>query len=355
MSRLLCRQNALDENIVVKIVLDAGLQKTGSKSRQYFFAGKSGSTGESALYFPNTGREGRWHRPLYDSVIAGDSILLEALRQELATISVPLAVVSYEEFYKLSVEHICLLKEYFPSLVVVLFLRRQDQLVNSYYNQLHKSHHVALAELETFESRLGNKIDDYDYQEILLRWSTGLGRSAVRPVIYDKGKSSIDSFLGACSAVVDSRTNKEEHVNLAMDAYGLSVLRHVKRAARDEQELRTLVTDAHKALRPHFLAAVGGAERYLISLDKRRELMQHYAESNEWVRKLWFPKQKALFADLEPGIFSPISFSIGHPEAERIIRRHRIRVVADNVTRAVRILGAFLSRFVRTRRSVGRP
>jgi hypothetical protein len=336
----------------VKVVLDAGLQKTGSKSRQYFFTVESGGTGDSALYFPSTGRDGRWHRHLYYSVIAGDPKLLEALRQELLTISAPLVVISYEEFYKLSVEHISLLKEYLPSLEVIIFLRRQDQLVNSYYNQLHKSHHVTLAELEQYESRLGSKIEDYDYRDILLRWSTGLGESAVHPVLYDKGKSSIDSFLGACSAVVDSTNNSEKHMNLAMDAYGLSVLRHVKRAARDEKELWTLVTRAHEALRPHFLASDGGDERYLMSLDKRKELMQHYVESNEWVRKLWFPEQETLFTTLEPGIYSPLNVSVGHGEAKRIIRRHRTKVLVDHAARVVTTFGSSVRRLVRGRISM---
>ena len=44
---------------------------------------------------------------------------------------------------------------------ILVFLRRQDQLVNSYHNQLHKSHRVTIEAVEEFEAGM------FNYQQVL--------------------------------------------------------------------------------------------------------------------------------------------------------------------------------------------
>jgi len=309
----------------MKVILDAGLPKTGSKARQRFFVQAEQDLQGKGVCFPSSGRDGSWHRPLFDAVVKGDFRLVERLRQELEDADSKIGLISYEDFYTLPPDQILELKRYLPDLEVVLFLRRQDQLVSSYYNQLHKSHRISLSAIEAFERSCLDWREEYDFRQILLRWQEVVGRDALHIVLYDKGTSSVDAFVSAVKIEVDLTSHQETFPNRAVDGHGLSVLRHVKRLAADEQELPVLVAEAHRYLQDHFVQAGDADDRYLISLDDRQKLMSQYEDSNEWTRQHWFPERRSLFPPLEAGVLVSPDFAGGRQEAEEIVKRCRRR------------------------------
>jgi hypothetical protein len=80
---------------------------------------------------------------------------------------------------------------------VLLFIRRQDSHANSWYNQLIKAHRVTIAAIEAFERSVAQPDLLLDHAATLDRWSAVFGTEAIRPVVYDKSRSSVEVLLAA--------------------------------------------------------------------------------------------------------------------------------------------------------------
>lgn len=288
----------------MKIIIDLGLQKTGSKARQQFFMSElQRLSGLQALY-PAAGRQGVWHNPLFVSLRQGDRSDLESILHEIDQCAgdTDLVILSYEEMYKLEVAQIQWLKDAWPDLVVIIFLRCQDQLVNSLHNQMHKSHMASLQDIEEYESRMLNYDNAFDSRATLARWSAVIGYDAVIPILYQRDVSSVMGFFDHAGIEVDWNGYVDTYPNRSIDATGLAVLREVKRLIRDRKYLWPIIEYAHRKLARNFLQHDDSIEHYTLTLQQRRKIMSAYEESNEWVRKKFFPERDYLFPPIEPGV-----------------------------------------------------
>jgi len=276
--------------------------------------------GIRAIY-PNTGREGCWHRPLYESLHNDDRSLLDAMSEELRCSNVKPDVVflSFERFFDLGRLHIQWLNESFPNLKVVIFLRRQDQLVNSYLNQMYKAHRVTIGEIKLFEASALNYNPLFDYQEMLERWEMVVGKENIRAVLFDKTKSSVDKFFEACEIDVDFEGYQEAFPNTAIDEYGLSVFRCVKTLIKNRRDLPEIIQQVHERLVDHFVCAKNNEENYLFTKKQRQKIMENYQSSNELVRKEFFPELECLFPPLEEGFTISPNYSQGLALAQNIM------------------------------------
>ena len=313
-------------NAPVKCILDIGLQKTGSKARQQFFTSQLPRVTGSRVLYPSSGLDGSWHRPLCNALMKGDrsllnSLALEAEEQESQT---DLLILSWECLYMLEETQIEWLKESLPDITAVIFLRRQDQLINSLHNQLHKSHRISLQELEDFEGNMLNYDVAYDYQAILERWTDVLGRDSVVPILFDKTVSSVSAFFRYVNIDVNLDGYDETYPNRAIDNFGLAVLRWVKLLVNDEQELPKIMNEAHRKLAAYFVAPGNVDIRYSLSPEMRQHIMSHYEVSNEWVHHEFFPEHKSLFPPSSDDLFLQPDYSVGRKLAEEIIAAARM-------------------------------
>ena len=155
----------------MRVLLDLGLPKTGSKTRQQLLTTQLHRVSGLRAHYVQTGRQGPWHRPLYESLAADDRSLVDALVKELETKvdRADLAILSYKELYKLDQDRIQYLKDSLPELTALIFLSRQDDIVNSFRNQLHKAHRIPPRDLGAFETRMLDYLCEYDYRAILER------------------------------------------------------------------------------------------------------------------------------------------------------------------------------------------
>lgn len=279
----------------MRCILDLGIQKTGSKARQAFFARELGRLVDCRASYPASGRVGLWHRPLYEALARGDDALARAAADEAARRGTDLVILSYEEMHKLDAPAIERLLRVFPRLDAVVFLRRQDAFVNSFYNQLHKSHRVRLETLSDFESRLAAYDPHLDYRLMLDRWAELIGADRLHPVVFDKASSPVETFFAAAGIRLDlTAYHQPPHANPAIDKEGLAVLRAVKGLVGDASDLFEVMTVAHGELAHHFTDGVT-TEVDLLDSDTRARIMAHYDDANEWVRRRYFPKQRRLF------------------------------------------------------------
>lgn len=312
------------DEVALQWVIHIGVAKTGSKALQTFLSSElfrlQGVTG----VYPSNGRTGIWHEPLHDDLLAGDTASLLAAVTEAESEGAGLAFLSYEGLCDLPPSSIRDLRQGVGSATIVLFLRRQDQLVNSFYNQLIKAHRSTIDDIEQFEQRLGSYQQSFDYRIILEKWSSVFGRASLRPVIYDKTRSSVVSFFEALGLPMTLDGHRPIVSNPALDAQGLSIFRHIKQHIRDAEALPIVIEAARKALSHRFIDTYSTGDVYVIDEAARRSIMQAYEPSNEWVRANFFETLPSLFPPVEPRDHAVIDFSFGREMALNLLREFHL-------------------------------
>ena len=143
-------------------VIHIGVAKTGSKALQTFLSSELVRLHGEMGFYPTSGRAGIWHEPLHDELLAGNTSALAAAVSEATSQSARLTFLSYEGLCDLPTPGIRDLQQKVGSAKIVLFLRRQDQIVNSFYNQLIKAHRSTIEDIERFEQQLGSYLQTFD-------------------------------------------------------------------------------------------------------------------------------------------------------------------------------------------------
>ncbi len=283
-------------------IVHIGTEKTGSKAVQGFLANEFHRITGRTFCFPGSGRAGVWHRPIHHELVNGQTDLLEAAIQEGIESSADLGILSYEGLYSLSEPKIELLHKSLGTAKIILFIRRQDQLTNSRYNQLFKSHLRSYEQIVEFESSLLGYRDDFDHMKTLQKWGAVFRIENLLPIIYDKSKNAIEQLLDSIGLSADFDNYQLRNPNPAIDPEGLSILRAVKQQNTDPAFLPDLITAAHSILVKHFVDTYSmGEDQYLFSMAEREAIYRHYTDSNEQVRRLFFSDRDCVFPPLEPG------------------------------------------------------
>ena len=239
-----------------------------------------------------------------------------------------LLVFSYEKFYILDRPQISLLADCLPdahAIQVVIFLRRQDEHTESLCNQYYRAARTSFEEVEAFESELTIFKPIHDYATVIRNWQSVVGEESVIPVIYDKKKSSVPSFFDAAGVPVDLADYPLFYSNPAIDSYGASVLRWVKKLAGPGDDMAALMEVGQAALKEHFVTPESAHPVTLLSASQRREIMDGCAATNEWVRARFFPDQPALFDEGENAREVDFDPAAGRDLAERIVAHVRAR------------------------------
>lgn len=285
----------------MKWVVHIGTEKTGSKAIQKFLLCHSADSLNPKLCFPKSGREGLWHEPIYEELIAGKNAMLKMAAEEATKSSAELNVISYEGLNVLSVPQIISIQKVIGPATIVLFIRRQDQFVNSYYNQLIKAHRVDIDYIEKFEESINDYNIDYDHMQTIRRWAEVFGEKNIIPIIYNKQISSVKQFLNHIGISEDFNDceNGDNNPNPALNLEAMKILKYVKKINRHTQvQLPQLVNAAHKILRESFVDTYRIGDQYLLPFYQRNLIFSHYKESNEEVRRCFFPDMPYLFPPL---------------------------------------------------------
>jgi hypothetical protein len=178
-------------------VLHIGAPKTGSTALQRFLAQYRENLANAGFVYPGSIERGFGHHDLAFFTGGGcpewaapqtDSLegLLGRLRQELDTHSSDARLIlSSENFYWLSdprsVKDMLATLGYTPdSIAVVVYIRRQEDAIASWYNQLVK----ALGYSASFEQSVEDYDDLWDYEFRLAQWAAAFGRQRVIVRLY---------------------------------------------------------------------------------------------------------------------------------------------------------------------------
>jgi len=304
-------------------VLHIGTQKTGSKAIQHVLSDELHRVVGATVYYPQSGRAGLWHEPLHDALSGGDRKLLAAALQEARAAGADYTVLSYEGLYELPVAALQLVRESIGEAQIVLFLRRQDSLLNSWYNQLIKAHKVTIDEIRNFERSLTDYHLAFDHSATLEKWASVFGWPCQRPLIYEKSSCAVDTFLGVLASGLDRDALKLPNFNKALDARQAGLLRGVKEALGNSPRLPEIIQLLHEELAGELIDTFRVEESYLFDLATREKILSLYEESNERVRERCFSKAPRLFAAMEVGEYRPLNIDEGREAARTFLKRVR--------------------------------
>lgn len=321
----------------MKWVVHIGTQKTGSKSIQQFLSKYSSPSQGYKLHYPKSGRIGVWHRPIHEELIAGKTEKIKMAVKESIESSADLGIISYEDLYRLSIPQINSLYQVLGSAKIILFIRRQDQLVNSRYNQQIKAHRVDFDSIKELESKLTDYNPRFDHMLTINRWSEVFGIENVVPIIYDKHSSSVEKLLdhiGFSDAFVKNNAYAK-NPNPALNFESLKILRLVKQLNIDKKDLPHLVTVAHHILQDHFVDTYTNGDQYLLSFSQREKIYQHYQDSNAAVKRNYFFDNDTLFPSLEPHEANTADISVDMKVVQMIFQTAGIAIPEAAITRCL--------------------
>jgi hypothetical protein len=276
-------------------VVHIGIPKTGSKAIQHFLASQANCIADARLCFPAQGRVGVWHEPLYRSLCENNGRDLDAALLANDPQDWDICVFSYERFHNLPPRSVRMIFEKLGAAQIVLFMRQQDDALNSLLNQYAKAHRVCLDEIAEFERNLTDYDPNFDYQAIISNWSDVFGKKAITPVIYDKRTDSVRLFCDAIGVQIPATYEPMANPNPALTRSAYDAFLSAKASVSELSKLPALVNRLRRDFADQMIDTFREAGPLLFDDRVRREILRNYESSNEWVRAQWFPSRSTLF------------------------------------------------------------
>ena len=182
----------------------------------------------------------------------------------------------------------------FDQIDVVCYLRRQDKLAMSRYNQMLRAGRTPGGLLpQGMHLETGGLPSSYDYYSLLQRWTCAFGKSSVKVRIYDKrcliDGDIIEDFLASNEIVVNR--NKLEFpasFNRGLSAQAQVLLLNINKQVIDNptehlQQLRRHLTE--------FLNASAAGKSAQPSAQEAKNYYSYFVNSNRAVAREWLDRE----------------------------------------------------------------
>ena len=272
-----------------------GIRKTGSKAIQRFLASQADCIPGARVCFPAQGREGVWHEPLYRALCEDSGCDIDAALSANNPRDWDIGVFSCESFHDLAPRSVRTIYEKLGDAQIVLFIRQQDEAMNSLLNQYAKAHRVSFDEIAQFERSLTEYNPNFDYQAIISKWADVFGKEAITPIVYDKRVDVVRLFCDAIGVKIPPTYETMANSNKALTRSAYDAFLSAKASVSDLSELPPLVDRLHREFRHEMIDTFREASPLLFDDQVHRAIMRNYKASNEWVRTQWFPTRSTLF------------------------------------------------------------
>jgi len=290
-----------------RLFLHIGLPKTGTSFIQAVLNEQRAALQKQGILYPATGLDGFGHKLLALPFLSDDRKRLEDARAALDRNLVTLWSELQDEILRSAASKIILSSEYFSEAVtvrflrsicdrndidasVIVYLRRQDQVLESGYNQAVK------VGIQTAKVVLGeNYIEALDYDALLGRWADVFGDKALLVRTFEDavaGPGILEDFMSLVGAELDIPNASVER-NEGLHP-GLIDFRRVENVVGlIDSRLTKLANPLLRKLDPR-------PGLSLMSAENRERFLSYYAESNARVARRYLGKQDGvLFAGPE--------------------------------------------------------
>lgn len=301
-------------------VLHIGLEKTGTTTLQAFLNANRARLADHSILFPaSPGR--RNHRLLallaYGSEVRDDittkarvdsavdlarvrSQLLSDLQGEVQSRACRVLLLSSEHFQSRlrdaeTVESFrqALLQLGCRRFRVIVYLRDPVEIARSLHASSVASGSTAAGPPAPDNTYFRNVCD---HRATLERWSGVFGREAVMPRLFDRaelaGGSIIDDFCDAMGFRKDKHCARPPDHNQSISAQGLALLRRLNKVFPRVENNR--INPRRGELADFVRENYPGAP-YVLSAEVADAYRQYFAQSNDWVRRHYFPERALLF------------------------------------------------------------
>lgn len=201
---------------------------------------------------------------------------------------------------------------------IVLYLRRPADIANSLYSTSIKAGSSAACPPGPNVPYWNNVCN---HKLTIEKFSSVFGGSAIIPRLFDKGEfvngSVIDDFLSVIG-VPNEGYHVPKNANESLSILGINLLRRVNK------EIPTYVDNKPNKIRANIISYFEkhfSDSKYIMQSKLYEEYDFEFRESNEWVRRNYFPAREELFSSIIPkGVNMDISESDLDKMAEMISR-----------------------------------
>jgi len=283
----------------MKLFLHAGMSKAGSSSIQATIHRNRDALKEQGILVPRTGAKGRRHFKFIHADGGDYKDLVDRLIAEAEESHCHTVILSDESFNKKNPTKHNYLKTCFDEIKIVFFLRRQDLLLESYYNQMIKG---PWAKKRSYAGV--DKLTDYGmslhwlhYDRLLDNFAAIFGSDAVMAFPFEKG--AIPNNLGrfflvdVCGAARSGLKLKQTIANSAIPYSGLGILR-----ALNKMDLSIISGggEPRRIIQDVIRRELSDTSKYIIGHEARKTFMKNYEEGNSYVAEKYLnPSSKKLF------------------------------------------------------------
>jgi hypothetical protein len=177
---------------------------------------------------------------------------------------------------------VAFLRRFFDKIVVIVFFRRQESILPSYYSQS-----IKRGESPRWSwSYCRRRLDHFDYWSIYARWAVVVGAENIIALPYlERFKSDSDALREHFEAAIDIRMTQEvaakpRRVNRSLTSEGIAFLREIN------PEIRRLEADTQSNTRlraktvARVMALTSDSDKFIPDGRTLAKIADHYRESN---------------------------------------------------------------------------
>jgi hypothetical protein len=180
---------------------------------------------------------------------------------------------------------------------VVVYLRNPAEIANSLYSTLIKSGSTVKQPCAPQNSYFHNVCN---HRGTLQRYASVFGQEALMPRLFHPDEllngSIVDDFTNAIGLPLAADYLMPERLNESLSATGIQILRRVNEII--PIGVGDQINPARIGIVRHFEEHFGG-EKYSMPNRLYKKYVAAFRESNEWVRRNWFPAREILFPETE--------------------------------------------------------
>lgn len=295
---------------MTKLILHIGLQKTGTTFLQQNFTARAGRLRKVGVHYlsPQGNLPTQKESPAHHWIVAAIRNMRNTyipdvpfsflptyvtnLREKIERDDYPLALMSSENFSRMDDEEVAELRRLFDGIdtEIVVYLRRQDLWIDSWYAQT-----VKVGGRRGLEETIEESRDFLDYRNLLNRWGAHFGQDRIKIGIYEKLDtphalwSDFFRLIGSEAA---------ESIDLQVESANVTLAPQLTKFIEVAQK----TTGYNPTLR-RFLENVNSQFEHVNTLkfmakDRAEALLRDYDEANTEIARRYFGRD-TLFADTE--------------------------------------------------------